>query len=345
MSELDLYDYELPERLIAQQPLNNRADARLMVVDRQSGSFDHRYVRDLPDLISSGDCLVLNNTRVISARLLGYRTRTQGRWEGLFLSADEGGNWKVLSKTRGTLTPGETISVHDVQTGQPVELRLLLREPDGSWIVRPLASEPPMALLERLGRVPLPHYIREGEMLPSDRERYQTVYAQEPGAVAAPTAGLHFTSDLLDKLQQRGQPIAYVTLHVGLGTFRPVTAKRLDEHVMHHEWGRITEDAVATLGAAKCRGGRIVAVGSTSLRVLETAAQNGELAAWEGETNLFIRPPFAFQAVDALLTNFHLPRTTLMVRSAPLQGENSCKRPTPPPLRMNTASTATEMRC
>jgi S-adenosylmethionine:tRNA ribosyltransferase-isomerase len=326
MSELDAYHYELPQRLIAQQPLANRVDARLMLVDRQSQSIDHRYIRDLPDLLSPTDCLVLNDTRVIPARLLGYRTSTGGRWEGLFLSADGQGNWKVLSKTRGKLSPGETISVHDVVTGAPVELRLLLREEDGSWIIHPLVSEAPMALIERIGRVPLPHYIREGEMLPTDRERYQTVFAREPGAVAAPTAGLHFTSEMLDRLKQRGQPIAYVTLHVGLGTFRPITADRLEDHAMHSEWGRINTEAVSTIRRAKERGGQVVAVGSTSLRVLETAASHGELSAWEGETNLFIRPPYEFKVVDALLTNFHLPRTTLMVLVGAFAGNDLIRR-------------------
>jgi S-adenosylmethionine:tRNA ribosyltransferase-isomerase len=326
MSELDAYHYDLPERLVAQQPLANRVDARLMLVNRQTQSWEHHYIRDLPELLSPANCLVLNDTRVIPARLLGYRTSTGGRWEGLFLSADDHGTWKVLSKTRGKLSPGETITVHDVVTGAPIELRLLLRAEDGSWILHPLASEAPMALLERIGRVPLPHYIREGEMLPSDRERYQTVYARDPGAVAAPTAGLHFTSEMLERLQQRGQPIAYVTLHVGLGTFRPITAERLADHAMHSEWGRIGDEAVSTIRAAKAAGGRVVAVGSTSLRVLETAARNGALAAWEGETSLFIRPPYEFEAVDALLTNFHLPRTTLMVLVGAFAGNDLIRR-------------------
>jgi S-adenosylmethionine:tRNA ribosyltransferase-isomerase len=326
MSDLDAYDYQLPERLIAQQPLANRVDARLMVVDRPAGSIEHRYIRDLPEILSPADCLVLNDTRVIPARLLGYRTDTGGRWEGLFLSADDRGNWRVLSKTRGKLSPGETITIRDVNTGSPVELRLLLREEDGSWIARPLVDEPPMTLLDRIGRVPLPHYIREGEMLPSDRERYQTVFAREPGAVAAPTAGLHFTADMLERLRERGQPIAYITLHVGLGTFRPITADRLEDHTMHSEWGRITAETISTIEAAKSRGGRVVAVGSTSLRVLETAARGGELKPWEGDTNLFIRPPYEFKIVHALLTNFHLPRTTLMVLVSAFAGQELIQR-------------------
>jgi S-adenosylmethionine:tRNA ribosyltransferase-isomerase len=326
MSDLDAYDYELPERLIAQQPIANRVDARLMVIDRQEGSVEHRYIRDLPEILQPADCLVLNDTRVIPARLLGYRSQTSGRWEGLFLSADNQGNWRVLSKTRGKLSPGETITIRDVHTGSPVELRLLLREEDGSWIVHPLVDEPAMTLLERIGRVPLPHYIREGEMLPGDRERYQTVFAREPGAVAAPTAGLHFTTDMLGRLRQCGQPITFITLHVGLGTFRPITAERLEDHAMHSEWGRITPETVSTIQTAKSRGGRVIAVGSTSLRVLETAARGGQLKPWEGETNLFIHPPYHFKIVDALLTNFHLPRTTLMVLVSAFSGHDLIKR-------------------
>jgi S-adenosylmethionine:tRNA ribosyltransferase-isomerase len=181
------------------------------------------------------------------------------------------------------------------------------------WIVMALADEPALATLERVGRIPLPHYIRHGEALDEDRERYQTVFARHPGSAAAPTAGLHFSKELLATLSEQGVGIAWVTLHVGLDTFRPINTAWLAEHPMHSEWGRLDQDAVDSLRAARERGGRIVAVGSTSVRVLETAARSGRLAAWSGRTDLFIRPPFTFHAVDAMLTNFHLPRTTLLV--------------------------------
>ena len=187
------YDYELPKRLIAQQPLQRRSDARLLVVDRADGSLAHHHIRDLPNLLRAGDCLVINDTRVIPARLVGFRAATSGRWEGLFLSADEQGHWRLLAKTRGKLQAGETIIITNEQLQEVFRLRLVLKEADGSWIAQPETPGDALELLERVGRVPLPPYIRGGEMVDADRERYQTVFAERPGAVAAPTAGLHFT--------------------------------------------------------------------------------------------------------------------------------------------------------
>jgi len=316
MSELDAYDYELPPHLVAQQPLTRRSDARLLVVDRARGEFSHLHVRDLPSLLRANDCLVINDTKVVPARLVGFRTSTGGQWEGLFLAADDQGNWKLLGKTRGRLQPGETITLTDREAREDVALRLLIKEPDGVWIARPESLESSLTILERVGRVPLPHYIRGGEMLPTDLQRYQTVFAQNPGAVAAPTAGLHFTSELLETLQSQGVKVARVTLHVGMGTFRPITAPTLAEHDMHTEWGELKSAAVETIAETRAAGGRVLAIGTTSVRVLETAAAAsppGELRPWSGETKLFIRPPYEFRAVDALLTNFHLPRTTLLV--------------------------------
>lgn len=307
------YDYELPKRLIAQHPLARRSDARLLVVDRAEASLQHHHIRDLPALLRRGDCLVMNDTRVVPARLVGFRTATGGRWEGLFLSADGQGNWRLLAKTRGKLQPGEEIALVNERLHEVFRLRLLVKEPEGSWIARPAVSGDPLVLLEQVGRVPLPPYIRGGEMVDADRQRYQTVYAKQPGAVAAPTAGLHFTDELLKRLEDAGVSIAWVTLHVGLDTFRPVTANSLDEHRMHSEWCVIAPEAVATIERCKTAGGRTLAVGTTSVRVLETAARSGTLAPFSGPTDLFIRPPYAFRAVDALLTNFHLPRTTLLV--------------------------------
>jgi S-adenosylmethionine:tRNA ribosyltransferase-isomerase len=321
MSEVDAYDYQLPKDLIAQQPLARRADARLMVVHRAAGTIAHHHIRDLPELLRAGDALVLNETRVVPARLMGHRTSTRGRWEGLFLSSDGQGNWRLLAKSRGKLVPGETIELVSSLGIDALKLRLLAKDDNGVWFARPeVRSSVPGApkysdleLLELAGRVPLPHYIRGGEMESADVERYQTVFARRPGAVAAPTAGLHFSQDLLDRLEQAALRLVKLTLHVGLDTFRPITAETLAGHPMHAEWGEIDAAAVATLLACRGQGGRIVAVGTTSVRVLETAAAGGVIVPWQGETRLFIRPPYEFRAVDALLTNFHLPRTTLLV--------------------------------
>ena len=329
MSELDQYDYDLPPHLVAQQPLARRSDARLLVVDRTADQISHHHVRDLPSILRSNDALVINDTKVVPARLVGRRTSTGGSWEGLFLAADAQGNWKVLGKTRGKVTPGETVTLSDREARDDVALRLLLKEPDGAWIVRPETREEPFAILERVGRVPLPHYIRSGEMMPTDQQRYQTVFARHPGAVAAPTAGLHFTTELLDRVRQLGVRVARVTLHVGLGTFRPITTDSLAAHQMHSEWGELTAEAADEISSTRAAGGRIVAIGTTSMRVLETAAAaspGDRLAPWSGETNLFIRPPYAFRAVDALLTNFHLPRTTLLVLVRTFGGDDLIAR-------------------
>ena len=313
MSELDAYDYHLPRELIAQTPLAHRSDARLLVVRRDAQCLEHCFVRDLPSLLAAGDALVLNDTRVIPARLVGYRTQTRGRWEGLYLGSDGHGVWRILTKTRGKIRPGETVTLRDRQQTAAGRLVFLGQLGQGLWAVRPDNNEDTLELLERAGRVPLPPYIRHGEMVETDRESYQTVYAEKPGAVAAPTAGLHFTAPLLLQLADSGIPICRVTLHVGLGTFRPITADRLDEHPMHAEWACIDEPTVARLNAVRAEGGRIIAVGTTVVRTLETAAASGVLRAWQGETDLFIRPPYQFRAVDALLTNFHLPKSTLLI--------------------------------
>ena len=326
MSELDAYDYHLPKELIAQHPLPRRADARLMLVERATGAIEHYHVRDLPELLKPADCLVLNDTRVVPARLVGRRTATGGHWEGLFLAADEAGHWRLLCRSRGKLAPGESITLVDSRARDALTLKLMLKENGGVWIARPQSDEDPWELLEQVGRVPLPPYIRQGEMIEADRQRYQTVYARRPGAVAAPTAGLHFTHELLKQIEAAGVDIARVTLHVGLDTFRPVTAASLAEHAMHSEWGEIAAAAVETIERCRRAGGRTVAVGTTSVRVLETAAASGILAPWQGPTALFIRPPYTFRIVDALLTNFHLPRTTLLVLVRTFGGDELIRR-------------------
>jgi S-adenosylmethionine:tRNA ribosyltransferase-isomerase len=322
----DCFKYSLPPHLIAQHPLNRRSDARLMVIERDRNAITHRHVRDLPESLSSRDVLVVNNTRVVPARIVGHRIATGGRWEGLFLSVTPGGDWRLLCKTRGQLKPPEAIQLVNPESGAALKLWLLAHGDDGVWIGHPETDESPFDVLDRMGRVPLPPYIRAGEMVESDRMNYQTIYATAPGAVAAPTAGLHFTPKLLQELQERGIDRRELTLHVGLDTFRPITAEKLDQHKMHSEWGAITEETAAALRARRAAGGRIVAVGTTSVRVLETAAREGGIGPWSGNTDLFIRPPYTFRAVDALMTNFHLPRTTLLLLVSAFGGEELIRR-------------------
>lgn len=312
----DLLDYDLPPCLIAQEPCPERGSARLLVVHRGQQRFEHRHVFDLPDLLSPGDLVVLNDTRVLPARLVGRRAATGGNWEGLFLQQRADGSWEVLSQTRGRLRSGEVVEV------LPGGLRLTVLEqtPDRTWLVQPQQEGSAEALLDQYGQVPLPPYIRKGQATPADRERYQTVYARNPGAVAAPTAGLHFTPQLLEALRQRGIEIAYLTLHVGLGTFRPLQTADVRAHVMHRESGELPAACAQAIAACKQRQGQVVAVGTTTVRVLETVAASGPPRPWRGETDLFIYPPYHFGLVDALLTNFHLPRTTLLLLVAAFAG-------------------------
>ena len=326
MSELDQYDYRLPRELIAQHPLPRRSDARLMVVRRDRGQIEHTHVRNLPEIVRPGDCLVFNDTKVIPARLVGRRDRTGARWSGLFLNADEHGVWQVLGKTRGKLEPGEAIIVVSWDVRQTITLRLLTKLEGGVWAVRPEPMGEPLEILQRVGRVPLPPYIRDGEMVEEDVEKYQTVYAERPGAVAAPTAGLHFTPELFAELTRRGIEQQRVTLHVGIGTFRPITAERLDEHPMHSEWCSLSPPVAERLRMLKQAGKRIVAVGTTVARTLETAASGGEIRPFSGQTSLFIRPPYQFRACDALLTNFHLPRSTLLILVRTFGGDELIRR-------------------
>jgi S-adenosylmethionine:tRNA ribosyltransferase-isomerase len=326
MSELDQYDYELPKELIAQQPVISRVDARLLVVDRCHNSLEHKHIRDLAEILEPGDCLVLNETKVVPARLVGFRTQTGGRWEGLFLSAQDQGLWLILGHTRGKLVPGESITLLDAQGKEDVRLDLISKDSEGNWVVKPASLEPTYEILERVGRIPLPPYIRSGEMTESDRKNYQTVFAREPGSVAAPTAGLHFSEKLLEKIKLRGVTVVYLTLHVGLGTFRPISVEKLVEHKMHSEWGTISAEAVETILECRQKGGRVIAVGTTSVRLLETAAGGGTLQPFSGETDLFIRPPYEFKIVDCMMTNFHLPRTTLLILVRTLGGDELIRR-------------------
>jgi S-adenosylmethionine:tRNA ribosyltransferase-isomerase len=321
MGDADLYDYDLPQALIAQEPLADRAAARLLHVRRADGAIAHRHVRDLPEILRPGDLLVVNDTRVVPARIVGRRAATGGKWEGLFLreqpDGPHAGAWVMLAQTRGRPETGEQVILTGRDGADALAITLVGRADGGAWLAVPDAAEPFAALLERVGRVPLPGYIRGGAEHAGDRERYQTVFAREAGSAAAPTAGLHFTDELLAALAARGVERASVTLHVGLDTFRPITAARLDDHPMHTEWCVCPAETAAAVAATKARGGRVVAVGTTAMRTLETAARHvgpdGTFPAWSGPTDLFIRPGFSFRAVDCLLTNFHMPRTTLMV--------------------------------
>ncbi len=313
MSNIEDYDYELPEELIAQEPVAHRADSRLLVVNRANDSLEHFHFRDLPNFLQAGDALVLNNTQVIPAKLVGYRESTGGRWQGLFLEKDEGDAWKILCKTRGKLFEGERIGLVDRGGRDAGWLTMVVKLDGGMWVVKHESEEPTFDLLGRIGRVPLPNYIRKGEALFSDHENYQTVFAEELGSVAAPTAGLHFTESLLAELSSMGVSIVKATLHVGVGTFRPIKTERIEDHQMHGEWCELESSACEKLKEIKAAGGRIVGVGTTSVRTLETAARSGELQAWEGVTDLFIRPPYQFHAIGGMVTNFHLPKSSLLV--------------------------------
>jgi S-adenosylmethionine:tRNA ribosyltransferase-isomerase len=324
LNALASYDYQLPEELIAQTPVSPRDHSRMLVYQRDMADTRHCRFYDLPEFLRPGDCLVLNQTRVVPARLYGVREQTGGKWEGLFLRRWDSGEWEIIGQTRGKLQPGETLLVGEDSAGRRLRLRLIARDEQGRWRVAPApAPDDPTNtwdLLERYGSIPLPPYIQQGHANETDRERYQTVFAETPGAVAAPTAGLHFTPGLLARCQTMGVGIEYVTLHVGLGTFRPVSVEHLDEHDMHAEWCEIRPETVTRLQQIRSQGGRIIAVGTTSVRTLETAAQTGELLPWQGESNLFIRPGHPFRAVDGLITNFHLPKSTLLVLLAAFMG-------------------------
>ncbi len=299
------FDYELPPESIAQRPAP-RGESRLLVLDRK-GPERHRRIRDLPELLRPGDLLVLNDTRVIPARLFGHRVEGGGRVEILLVEKTGDSDWDVLLKPGRRARPGTVIELEPGLTAE-----VLGRGKEGRFRLR--FSEPIEAHLDRLGHVPLPPYIGRPDE-PADRDRYQTVYAQHPGAIAAPTAGLHFSQDLLDQIAAAGIGIARVTLHVGLGTFKPVQAEWIEEHRMERERYEINEEAAEAIRQTRARGGRVVAVGTTVVRTLESAALagGGEVRPGSGSTELFITPGFRFQAVDVLLTNFHLPRSTLLM--------------------------------
>lgn len=324
--QLSTYDYFLPDELIAKEPLAERDSSRLLVVDRRNQSIQHRTIRDLPDLLDSGDCLVLNNSRVIPARLFGVRTATGGKWEGLYLGSTLTGNWRLIGQTRGYLRPGETVKLTN-QAGESIELQLIEKGADGIAQFAPQAPGTAIELLQRFGTVPLPPYMDRKVATQNDWDRYQTTYAVHPGSVAAPTAGLHFTPELLEACRLNGMSRAEVTLHVGIGTFRPVSVENLSQHSMHTEWCELPKVTADQLNQTREAGGRVVSVGTTSLRTLESAlkatfAENHswQFQEWQGETNIFIHPPYEFHSADAMLTNFHLPKSTLLMLVAAFAG-------------------------
>jgi S-adenosylmethionine:tRNA ribosyltransferase-isomerase len=309
------FDFTLPEELIAQQPVEPRDAARLLVVP-PDGPLLHRGIADLPDLLAPGDLLVLNDTRVLPARLLGKK-ESGGKVELLLCEPLEGGlgrRWRAMGQASKTIRPGAHLTFDGlaatVEASEGGGFYTVSLDRDGADLE---------AALERAGRLPLPPYIRRAPDA-QDRERYQTVVARNPGSAAAPTAGLHFTPALLERLAARGVERTTVTLHVGPGTFLPVRVDRLDDHRMHGERYDVPAGAAEAFARTRARGGRVVAVGTTSARTLESACRGGRLVAGEGRTELFIRPGHAFGAVDALLTNFHLPRSTLLVLACALGG-------------------------
>jgi S-adenosylmethionine:tRNA ribosyltransferase-isomerase len=302
------FDYDLPPQLIAQHPPAERGQSRLLVIPRAGGPRQHRQFSDLPAYLRPGDCLVLNDTKVIPARLVGQRP-TGGQAEVLLLRPLAEGLWEALVRPGRRLRAGQTVTVTPELT-----IEIVAEREEGLRSVRLHHEGELLPLLDRVGLMPLPPYIHRDTPEPEDRDRYQTVYAAAPGAAAAPTAGLHFTPELLATLAEQGVGIERLTLHVGLGTFRPVTVERLEDHVMHGEWYSLPAAVAERLNRVRAAGGRLVAVGTTVVRTLESVAdEQGQLHAGEGMTHLFITPGHVFRATDALLTNFHLPRSSLLV--------------------------------
>jgi len=327
----DELDYVLPEELIAQQPAKNRGRCRLLVLDRQTGRMTDSCFADISEFLRPGDCLVLNDTRVLPARFFARRA-TGGKLEGLFLLQQDNGLWQVMLKGLGRVKEGEQIRLKNVKGGDFCVAQVLEKKANGKCLLKiepPLLScdsktrGPAEKTLKLIGFPPLPPYIRRDmdlQQAARDKIRYQTVYAKYPGAVAAPTAGLHFTKKLLEKLKEQGVLFAYVTLAVGEGTFRPVTTETLEAHHIHEEQFSINKKNASIINRTRQNAGRIIAVGTTSVRVLETTVANGVVSAAAGSTDLFIKPGHKFKIVDAMVTNFHLPRSTLIALVAAFAG-------------------------
>jgi S-adenosylmethionine:tRNA ribosyltransferase-isomerase len=320
----ELFDYELPAELIAQHPAAQRSGSRMLVVERATNRWSDGQFAEIGQWLRAGDCLVLNDTRVVAARFMAKRA-TGGRIEGLFLEEEEVGVWVAMLKNAGKVKAGEDLTLLGRDTSEYCRVRAVRLLGEGRWRLEVDSELPAFQVLEAIGTPPLPPYIRrerpdEDRHIEADMERYQTVYAKEPGAIAAPTAGLHFTTELMDELAGKGVGFARLTLHVGAGTFKPVTAETLDEHRMHSEEYSLDEQNADIINAARAAGGRIVAVGTTTVRTLETVARSGQIAAAAGSTDIFIKPGYKFRAVDAMVTNFHLPKSTLIALVAALAG-------------------------
>jgi len=315
------FDFDLPERLIAQHPLEDRTASRLLVLNKETEQIDHRRFVDLISYVEPGDVLVLNDSRVMPARLIGEKKETGANIEVLLLKPLGEDRWETLVKPGKRMKPGTEVIFGDGL------LRCVCEEvtESGGRIVRFEYDGIFYEILDRLGSMPLPPYIHAQL---EDQERYQTVYARERGSAAAPTAGLHFTREYLQQLQEKGVIIAYLTLHVGLGTFRPVSADRVEEHVMHAEYYEIPPETAQKIEAAKAAGKRVIAVGTTSCRTLETVGRNngGKVVASSGWTDIFIYPGYQFQVIDGLLTNFHLPKSTLVMLVSALAGRENILR-------------------
>lgn len=315
---VDDYDFYLPEELIAQTPLSDRSASRLLLVNKEDGQLEHRHFTDILEQFQPGDTLVLNDTRVIPARLFGVKEDTGAKAEVLLLKSLGEDRWEALVKPGKKLKTGAVIIFSE-------ELRAVIEdEADmGGRTLRFIYTGIFQEILDRLGSMPLPPYIKETL---DDRERYQTVYAKHEGSAAAPTAGLHFTRELLEQIKAKGVTIAYITLHVGLGTFRPMSVEKVEEHVMHAEYFVLSKETADVLNASKARGGRIIAVGTTSCRTLETVgrqSQGGPIEECSGWTDIFIYPGYKFTVVNALITNFHLPKSTLVMLVSALAGREN----------------------
>lgn len=312
------FDYDLPQELIAQTPLKERDQSRLLVLDSKTGKYQDDYFYNVIDRLNPGDALVMNDSRVMPARLYGVKPETGGHVEVLLLNNTDGDNWETLVKPAKRAKVGTEISFGDGKLTATVTEEL----EHGGRMIEFHYDDIFMEILDQLGEMPLPPYIKEKL---DDPEMYQTVYSREIGSAAAPTAGLHFTRELLKKIEDKGVKLVYLTLHVGLGTFRPVSEENIEDHKMHSEFYRLTEDAAKTLNEVKANGGRIVATGTTSIRTLETIGTkfNGEIRADSGWTDIFIKPGYKWQVVDAFITNFHLPKSTLVMLVASFTGREN----------------------
>ena len=313
MKRQDFY-YELPEELIAQDPLEDRSSSRLLVLDKKSGAVSHHVFKEITEYLREGDCLVINDTKVIPARLIGSKIGTDAKIEVLLLKRKENNTWETLVKPGKKAKVGAKISFGDgLLVGEVIDI-----VEEGNRLIRFSFEGIFEEILDQLGQMPLPPYITHQLQ---DKNRYQTVYAKHTGSAAAPTAGLHFTSELLKEIEGKGIDIARVTLHVGLGTFRPVKVDEITDHHMHSEFYQINEEAAAKINKAKESGGRVICVGTTSCRTIESAAdENGHLEAKSGWTEIFIYPGYQFKVLDALITNFHLPESTLIMLVSALAG-------------------------